>query len=87
MKSQSAWTHPPIEQWTQGGPVHNLIEPTRVNELEIASEARLGDAGAMGLFGFCVGTTVIAWVLSGWAPMPASLIAAVPSVLIFAGIG
>jgi succinate-acetate transporter protein len=41
----------------------------------------------MGLFGFCVGTTVIAWVLSGWAAMPASLIAAVPALLIFAGIG
>jgi succinate-acetate transporter protein len=41
----------------------------------------------MGLFGFCVGTTVIAWVLSGWAALPASFIAAVPSLLVFAGVG
>ncbi len=87
MKTPSTWTHPPLEQWTQGGPVGSAIESARVEELETASEARIGDAGAMGLFGFCVGTVVIAWVLSGWAAMPASLIAAVPSLLVFAGIG
>lgn len=80
------WTQPPVEQWTQGGPVH-AIDGVRVDQMETHSEARLGSAAAMGLFGFCVGTTVIAWVLSGWAPMPASLIAAVPSLLVFAGIG
>jgi uncharacterized protein len=87
MNTPSTWTHPPLEQWTQGGPVHTVAEPTQVDQLESTSEARIGDAGAMGLFGFCVGTTVIAWVLSGWSAMPASLIAAVPSVLVFAGIG
>lgn len=81
------WSHPPLEQWTQGGPVHATMETTQVEALESNSEARIGDAGAMGLFGFCVGTTVIAWVLSGWAAMPASLIAAVPALLVFAGIG
>ncbi len=64
-----------------------VIDNEQVDQLESASEARVGDAGAMGLFGFCVGTTVIAWVLSGWAPMPASMIAAVPALLVFAGIG
>jgi succinate-acetate transporter protein len=87
MKTPSAWTSPPLEQWTQGGPVKTIIESSQVATLETTSEARIGDAGAMGLFGFCVGTTVIAWVLSGWAAMPASLIAAVPSLLVFAGIG
>lgn len=87
MKSPSAWTHPPLEQWTQGGPVKSAIESSQIEQLETTSEARIGDAGAMGLFGFCVGTVVIAWVLSGWAAMPASLIAAVPALLVFAGIG
>lgn len=87
MRTPSAWTHPPLEQWTQGGPVKTAIENAQIETLESTSEARIGDAGAMGLFGFCVGTTVIAWVLSGWAAMPASLVAAVPSLLIFAGIG
>jgi succinate-acetate transporter protein len=80
------WTQPPLEQWTQGGAVH-VVDGAPVTALEAQSEARLGSAAPMGLFGFCVGTTVIAWVLSGWAPMPASLIAAVPSLLVFAGIG
>jgi succinate-acetate transporter protein len=87
MKTPTAWTQPPLQQWTQGGPVKTVIESAQVAQLESTSEARIGDAGAMGLFGFCVGTVVIAWVLSGWAAMPASLIAAVPSLLVFAGIG
>jgi succinate-acetate transporter protein len=87
MKTPSAWTSPPLEQWTQGGPVKTVIESAQVATLESTSEARIGDAGAMGLFGFCVGTTVVAWVLSGWAAMPASLIAAVPPLLAFAGVG
>jgi succinate-acetate transporter protein len=86
MKTPS-WTSPPLEQWTQGGPVKTVMESAQVATLESTSEARIGDAGAMGLFGFCVGTTVIAWVLSGWAAMPASFIAAVPSLLVFAGVG
>lgn len=80
------WTQPPVEQWTQGGPVR-AVDGAQVAVVETQSEARLGSAAAMGLFGFCVGTTVIAWVLSGWAAMPASLIAAVPALLVFAGIG
>jgi succinate-acetate transporter protein len=64
-----------------------MADGSQVGLAETQSEARLGSAAAMGLFGFCVGTTVIAWVLAGWAPMPASLIAAVPSLLVFAGIG
>lgn len=87
MNNSSTVVRPPQQQWTQGGPVKTIIESTEVQRQEATSEARIGDPGAMGLFGFCVGTTVIAWVLSGWAAMPASLIAAVPSVLVFAGIG
>jgi succinate-acetate transporter protein len=77
----------PAQQWTEAGPVKTIIESTEVERLETASQASMGDSGPMGLFGFCVGTTVIAWVLAGWAPMPASLIGAVPSLLVFAGVG
>jgi len=86
MKTPSAWTQPPLEQWTRGGPVRTVIESAQIEQLETTSEARIGDTVAMGLFGFCVGTTVIAWVLSGWAAMPGSFVAAVPSLLVFAGI-
>jgi succinate-acetate transporter protein len=87
MNNSTTLTRPPRQQWTEGGPVKTVIESTEVQRQEATSEARIGDPGAMGLFGFCVGTVVIAWVLSGWAAMPASLIAAVPSLLVFAGIG
>jgi succinate-acetate transporter protein len=76
-----------VEEWTQGGPVKTVMESTAIAQLETRSEARIGDAGAMGLFGFALGTTVLAWVFSGWTALPASLIATVPALLIFAGIG
>jgi len=87
VNNSTTLTRPPQQQWTEGGPVKTVIESTEVQRQEATSEARIGDPGAMGLFGFCVGTVVIAWVLSGWAAMPQSLIAAVPSLLVFAGIG
>ena len=87
VNNSSPMTRPPKPQWTESGPVKTIIESTEVERTEAASQARIGDTGAMGLFGFCVGTVVIAWVLSGWAAMPASLIAAVPALLVFAGIG
>jgi succinate-acetate transporter protein len=87
VNSSTTLTRPPQQQWTEGGPVKTIIESTEVQRQEATSEARIGEPGAMGLLGFCVGTVVIAWVLAGWAAMPQSLIAAVPSLLVFAGIG
>jgi uncharacterized protein len=91
VNNPSTLTRPPhngrIEEWTQAGPVTAVIERGTIAQLETRTEARVGDAGAMGLFGFCVGTTVIAWVFSGWTALPASLTAAIPALLIFAGIG
>jgi succinate-acetate transporter protein len=66
--------------------VKTIMDSTAIAQLETRSEARIGDTGAMGLFGFALGTTVVAWVFSGWAPLPAALIAIVPALLIFAGI-
>jgi uncharacterized protein len=85
MKAPIGWTHPPIETWTQGGPVNSVIDASQVEQLESTVEARIGDATALGFFAFAIGTTVIAWVLCGWAALPTSLIAAVPVALIFAG--
>lgn len=86
MKSPTVWTHPPLQQWTQGGPVRSTIESTEVEALESASEARIGDTNAMGLFGFAVGTTLAAWMLAGWAPMATGYVAITPLLLIFAGV-
>ncbi|MGH7736266.1 MAG: acetate uptake transporter [Candidatus Tyrphobacter sp.] len=86
MKSPTVWTHPPLEQWTQGGPIHAPLDGTKLNELEYASEARIGDPNAMGLFAFAVGTTLAAWILSGWVPMPAGFVALAPVLLLFAGV-
>ncbi len=76
-----------VEEWTQGGPVKTVMESTKIAQLETTSEARIGETGAMGLFGFALGTTVVAWVFSGWTALPASLIATVPALLVFAGLG
>ncbi len=75
------------QQWTDAGPVKTVIESTEIARLETASEASIGDPGAMGLFGFALGTTVLAWVLAGWAALPGSFIGAAPALLTFAGIG
>jgi len=76
------------EIWTKAGPVDvgstaNDIDLRRIEERH---QMEIGEPGAMGLFGFAVGTLVIGFVLSGITPtttMPAAL----PSVLVFAGIG
>jgi succinate-acetate transporter protein len=61
-----------------------MPEP-EVLALEEHQEATAGDPGALGLFGFAVGTLVIAFVLSGLVGQSHS-IATVPTVLVFAGV-
>ncbi len=63
-----------------------VMDGNQVEQLESTSEARIGDSNAMGLFGFAIGTTLVAWVLSGWAAMPGALAAVVPPLLIFSGV-
>lgn len=57
-----------------------------MGQLESTSEARIGDPVALGFFGLAVGTTLSAWVLSGWAPMASGFVALTPALLLFAGI-
>ncbi|MGH9299371.1 MAG: acetate uptake transporter, partial [Acidimicrobiales bacterium] len=53
--------------------------------LQERAEASVGDPGAMGLFGFAVGTLLIAIPIAGILPLKA-VPAALPAVLVFAGI-
>lgn len=79
----SARTH---EFWTKAGPIASSLPELEIRTIEERHQAELGEPAALGLFGFATGTTVVAFVISGIVPST-SLIAAVPVLLIFAGIG
>lgn len=74
------------ERWTKAGPVVSAMPQERVVELQERSEASIGEPGALGLFGFAVGTLVIAIPLSGLVPLKTGVLAALAPVLVFAGI-
>jgi succinate-acetate transporter protein len=74
------------ERWTKAGPVVSAMPQERVVELQERSEASIGEPGAIGLFGFAVGTLVIAIPLSGLVPLQTGVLAALAPVLVFAGI-
>ncbi|MGH8889700.1 MAG: acetate uptake transporter [Acidothermaceae bacterium] len=75
----------PREQWTKAGPIVSGMPAERVVELQEQSEASIGEPGAMGLFGFAVGTLIVAIPFAGQLPLSA-VPAALPPVLLFAGI-
>jgi succinate-acetate transporter protein len=80
-------TLPPIHEiWTKAGPIETSIPETELRTIEERRQASIAEPGALGLFGFAVGTTVIAFVISGITPAT-SAVAAVPVLLVFAGIG
>ncbi|HTX03522.1 MAG TPA: acetate uptake transporter [Candidatus Acidoferrales bacterium] len=75
------------EIWTKAGPVDVAAAGDgELRRIEERRQVEVGEPGAMGLFGFAVGTLVIAFVLSGITPM-SSMTAALPAVLVFAGVG
>lgn len=74
------------ERWTKAGPVVSTMPQERVAELQERAEASIGEPGALGLFGFAVGTLVIAIPLSGLVPLKTGVLAALAPVLVFAGI-
>jgi hypothetical protein len=76
----------PREHWTKAGPVVSGLSDDRVLELQERAEASVGEPGAMGLFGFAVGTLLIAIPIAGILPL-ATVTATLPAVLVFAGIG
>lgn len=78
--------HMPVRHWTKGGPVDSrYLVPDEISLIEERHEASIGEPAAMALLGFATGTFIVAWPLSGFVSTTA-LTAAVPSVLIFAGI-
>lgn len=77
---------PFAQRWTKAGPIVSALPAERVAEVRDISDASIGEPGAMSLFGFAVGTLLIALPLSGQLPM-AAILATVPALLIFAGIG
>jgi succinate-acetate transporter protein len=75
----------PGQTWTKAGPVVSSMTPEEAARLQERSEASIGEPGAMGLFGFAVGTMLIAVPIAGLLPL-ASVSATLPAVLVFAGI-
>lgn len=87
MENGTRVTEGPIEHvWTKAGPVVTHLSQTRVHEVREVSEASIGEPGAMALFGFALGTLLIALPITGVVPT-ATAMAAVPALLVFAGIG
>lgn len=78
-------TTAPREKWTKAGPVVSTMPDEQVLALQERSEASVGEPGAMGLFGFAVGTLLIAIPIAGILPL-SSVPATLPAVLVFAGI-
>ncbi|MGH9102170.1 MAG: acetate uptake transporter [Acidimicrobiales bacterium] len=73
------------EQWTKAGPVVSSLPEDEIRLMGERREASAAEPGALGLFGFAVGTLVVAIPLSGFTPA-ASAIATFPELLVFAGI-
>ena len=73
------------QQWTKAGPVISHLPDDRVLELQEVSEASVGEPGAMALWGFAVGTLLVALPISGQLPQP-TIMAALPALLVFGGL-
>jgi len=77
---------PSTRLWTKSGPVDShILIPDEIATIDDQQEASMGEPSSMALFGFAVGTLIIAWPISGFVPI-GTLVATVPPVLIFAGI-
>jgi succinate-acetate transporter protein len=74
------------ETWTRAGPVLTTLPDEAVGELQERAEVTMGEPGAFSLFGFAVGTLLIAIPLSGFVPLTTGTNAALAPVLVFAGI-
>lgn len=74
------------QRWTKAGPVISHLPDNQVLEAQELSEASIGEPGPMSLFGFAVGTLLIALPITTVVPA-ATALAAVPALLVFAGIG
>lgn len=73
------------ERWTKAGPVVTHLPDEDVFELQEVAEASTGDPTPMGLFGFAVGTLLVAIPIAGEMPL-SNVTATLPTLLIFAGL-
>jgi len=74
------------EIWTKAGPVESpSLSAGELHSIEERHQVGIADPAPLGLFGFGLGTIVLGFVLSGILST-ASIIGAVPAVLIFAGV-
>ncbi len=77
---------PAVRHWTTGGPVDSaVLAEDEITVVQERQEASMAEPAGMALFGFAVGTLIVAWPIAGFVPLTA-LTATVPPVLVFAGI-
>jgi uncharacterized protein len=79
-------TEMPLHQeWTMAGPVISHLPEARLHELREVSEASIGEPGAMSLWGFAVGTLLVAIPISSELPI-GTINASLPALLVFGGL-
>lgn len=74
------------ERWTKAGPVVSAMPADEIRQIEERALAGVGEPGAFSLFGFAVGTLLIAIPLSGLVSTQIGVLATLAPVLVFAGI-
>lgn len=72
--------------WTKAGPVVSRMPVDEIAGLEEHAAATIGDSSPLGTWGFATGTWMVATVVAGELPYTAGF-AAIPVLIIFAGIG
>lgn len=75
----------PHETWTKAGPIVSHLPDAQVEELREVSEASIADPAPMALFGFAVGTLIVALPIAGILPLTSTM-AAIPPLLVFGGL-
>lgn len=78
--------YPLHERWTNAGPVATHLPDARVHELQEVAEVTTGEPIPMGLWGFAVGTLLVAIPFTTELPLT-TVNATLPTLLVFAGLG
>lgn len=73
------------ERWTKAGPVVSHLDEEEISNLEERASATIADPSTLGLWGFATGTWIAGTVIGGAFPH-SSIVAAVPVLLVFAGV-
>jgi uncharacterized protein len=71
--------------WTKAGPVVSHMPDEEIDALEEQASATVADPTSFGLWAFATGTWILGTVVGGAFP-PTGYAAAIPSVLVFAGV-